>query len=162
MTWSRLMFQPGMKTHVVPDVLQQVALTELQQRGAVLHKGFDPQLGYDPVEYAPIKPVDAWYLEFGGMAHKDEPNVEVDTIDGLKIEARADHVAMIIETMRKKSDVRFFSNGKPYRKVYAWTSCIVMAPPQFDQLLASLVRIAPEAQELYDNFYNELKKRFPR
>lgn len=161
MTWSRLLFEPGMKTHVVHESMQQVALADLLRRGAkpyVVPVG----LGYDPVEFAPIKKVDSWYLEFGGMVHKDEPDIEVDTIDGLKIDARCDHVSMMILTMRRlkrEGGPRFFDDGKPYRKVYAWTSCIVVTPQQYDQLLASFERVAAEAERRTEAFHKLLKTR---
>lgn len=158
MTWTRIMFEPGMKTHVVPEAMQQAALAELLQRGGKLFEA-DKREGLDLVQFAPIRAVDAWYLEFGGMVHKDEPDIEVDTIDGLKIEARCDHVSMIVAAMKMKNDIRFFGDGKPYRKVYAWTSCIVMTPPQFDRLLVSFERVAPEAERRAAAFHKELMAR---
>jgi hypothetical protein len=161
MTWMGIMFEPGMKTHAVHESMQDAVLKELLARGAVL---FDPSKreGYDPVQFAPIKPCDSWYLEFGGMIHKDEPSIDIDTIDGLKIEARADHVSLLILTLKKllrDGGPRFLDDGRPYRKVYAWTSCIVVTPTQFDQLLASCERVAPEAERLVAAFFDEVERK---
>jgi hypothetical protein len=158
MMWWRIMYENA-KTHIVADSMKQALLDDCTKRGFTYYKA---PPGFDPVEYAPIAPCDEWHLEFGGMVHQHEPNVLVGRFNGLTLSARADHVSMLVSMMRKlivDSGPRFFDGGAPYRKVYAWTSCVVLTPQQFDQLLARLVLIAPSAEMKAARFFAELEKK---
>lgn len=134
MKWLRVMFQ-GAKTHVVEEKHLFHVIQDLADRGCILQP---VMAGYDPVQYAPVREVTSWRLDLGGLCFADTPMITLGEIDGLALDAPCDQIETLRDQLRLllKQPVRQFLDGPRYRKAYAWVSCLVLTPDQFETLLA--------------------------
>ncbi len=144
--WTFLMWKNA-KNHAVPTSLRQVIIDDLATRAGELPTNEEPLM-------------DGYFLDFGGMIHKDEPHHHI-MVDGLKIEFLTAFVDSVYFGFQKAKRRTIFRRNKPkrlwsYYKVHGAYHCLVVEPHQRDDALEQLGTVE-KRQQIY-NRYIEFNK----